>query len=258
MECWHMSGAGNDFMVVDARGREMDFSRTAVQLCKLSGADGFMAVDESGVADFRLHFYNSDGSRGEMCGNGSRCICRFAYEHGIARETMTLETDAGIVYGHRISQTQYQVRLNNPGVLDPERLPGVAYVELGNPGVPHAVTEVPDLSWDQKEALLPRALQLRHHPAFPKGANVNFYTWIAPDRLRVLTYERGVEDYTLACGTGCGSISSVLFAAGKLPSGKIILENEGGTLKFQVSGTGSQITSLLMEGPTEVLQVYEI
>ena len=258
MKIYYMNGAGNDFMVMDGRGLKPDYSALAKKLCAITGADGFMAVDHSENADFKLHFYNSDGSRGEMCGNGSRCICRFANELGIAGEQMAVETDAGLVYGWHLEGDRYRVRLNTPTTVDLRRKGDIAYVELGNPGVPHAVTEVPDLSWDQKEALLPRALQLRHHPAFPKGANVNFYTWIAPDRLRVLTYERGVEGYTLACGTGCGSISSVLFAAGKLPSGKITLENEGGTLKFQVSGTGSQITSLLMEGPTEVLQVYEI
>ena len=86
MQCWHMSGAGNDFMVIDARGLTLDFEKMAKELCALSGADGFMAVDHSEKADFKLHFYNSDGSRGEMCGNGSRCICRFAYDHGIAGE----------------------------------------------------------------------------------------------------------------------------------------------------------------------------
>ena len=84
MEFWHMSGAGNDFVVTDARGKDLDFSALAQDLCGKTGADGFMALDHSAAADFRLHFYNSDGSRGEMCGNGARCICRFAYDRGIA------------------------------------------------------------------------------------------------------------------------------------------------------------------------------
>ena len=91
MRVYHMSGAGNDFAVVDARGLSLDFSPLAVRLCRELGADGFMAVDTAADADFRLHFYNSDGSRGEMCGNGSRCICRFAYDNGIAGETMTVD-----------------------------------------------------------------------------------------------------------------------------------------------------------------------
>ena len=79
MKVWYMNGAGNDFMVLDARGKSMDFASLAVELCKLENADGSMAPDVSETGDFRLHFYNSDGSRGEMCGNGARCIFRFAY-----------------------------------------------------------------------------------------------------------------------------------------------------------------------------------
>ena len=107
MKVWYMNGAGNDFMVMDARGGKYDFEALALELCKLTGADGFMAVDVSDKADFRLHFYNADGSRGEMCGNGSRCICRFAFDLGIAGETMSVETDAGIVYGRRLNVTVY-------------------------------------------------------------------------------------------------------------------------------------------------------
>ena len=139
MKAWYMSGAGNDFMVIDARGLDLDFSAMALELCRLADCDGFMAMDHSDIADFKLHFYNSDGSRGEMCGNGSRCVSRFAYDHGIAGEVMTIETDAGVLDSWRISQDQYRVRLNNPGILDLHRHGDMAYVELGDPGVPHGV-----------------------------------------------------------------------------------------------------------------------
>ena len=258
MECWHMSGAGNDFMVVDARDLTMDFSRMARDLCALSGADGFMAVDHSDVADFRLHFYNSDGSRGEMCGNGSRCVCRFAYEKGIAGETMVVQTDAGLVPGRRITESQYRVKLNNPGIADIHRKPDVAYVELGSPGVPHAVTEVPTLRWSDMEELRPRAAALRHDPAFPRGANVNFYRWIGENRVRVLTFERGVEDYTLACGTGCGSTAVTLWLRGELAGGRLTAETRGGILEVAVDGHDGKVESLLLEGPTELVRIYEI
>ena len=258
MQCWHMSGAGNDFMVIDGRGKTLDFSQLALSLCAMTGADGFMAVDDSDIADFKLHFYNSDGSRGEMCGNGSRCVCKFAYDHGIVGENITVETDAGLLHACRISENRYRVQLNNPGILDPERIPGVAYVELGNPGVPHAVEEIPGLCWEDKEKLRSHAVSLRYASAFPKGANVNFYTWLSPDSVRVLTYERGVENYTLACGTGCGSISSLLYTQGKLKSGRLTLENEGGTLCFQVEGNGTTVEKLLMEGPAVILKEYDI
>lgn len=258
MQVWYMNGAGNDFMVVDTRGLRLNFEKAAIELCKLTGADGFMAVGLSDRADFRLHFYNSDGSRGEMCGNGARCICRFAHESGIAGDDMTVETDAGLVPGRRLTETQYRVRLNNPGALDLYRTEDAAYVELGCPGVPHAVAELPALSWDDADALRERARALRFHPAFPKGANVNFFTRIAENEVRVLTYERGVEDYTLACGTGCGSIASALFAAGQLPGGQLTLHNRGGTLTVRVAGRDGLVESLILEGPTEVAKIFDL
>ena len=258
MTVWYMNGAGNDFMVIDARGRHPDYRTLAIELCKLTGADGFMAVDNSDKADFRLHFYNSDGTRGEMCGNGARCICRFAHDNGIAGDTMVVETDAGLVPGWRLSESQYRVKLNNPSVLDLHRKGDVAYVELGNPGVPHAVKEVPGLRWEDGDSLREPTRALRFDPAFPKGANVNLYTWLGENEVRVLTFERGVEDYTLACGTGCGSIAAVLWASGRLPGGRLTARNRGGTLKVAVEGRDGVVTSILLEGPTEVVKMMEI
>ncbi len=258
MKVWYMNGAGNDFMVVDARDKNLNFSQLAKELCKLTDADGFMAVDHSDTADFRLHFYNSDGSRGEMCGNGARCICRFAYENGIAGAQMTVQTDAGPVPGKRLSESQYVVALNTPSVLDLHRKENAAYVELGNPGVPHAVMEVPNLSWAQRESLRPLARTLRHDSAFPKGANANLYTWLDDTTVRILTYERGVENYTLACGTGSGSTAAVLWAQGKLPGGKLTVKNPGGDLTVTISGENNRISALLLEGPTEVTKILEI
>ena len=258
MNVWYMNGAGNDFMVIDARGKNLDFEKLTLELCPITGADGFMAVDYSDKADFKLHFYNSDGTRGEMCGNGARCICRFAYDNGIAGEHMVVETDAGLVPGWRLDQNQYKVQLNNPGVLDLHRKSDAAYVELGNPGVPHAVKEVPGLRWEDGDALKEMACALRHDAAFPKGANANLYTWTGEDEVRILTFERGVEDYTLACGTGSGSVAVTLWAEGKLPGGRLAVHNQGGTLTVTIEGQEGNVTSIFLEGPTEVVKVYEI
>ena len=257
MNVWYMNGAGNDFMVIDARGLEPDFSALSVELCKLTGADGFMAVDSSEKADFRLHFYNSDGSRGEMCGNGARCICRFAYDNGIAGASMVVETDAGLVPGLRLAENRYRVRLNNPGITDLNRKQDCAYMELGNPGVPHAVKEVPGLTWEDRESLREMAKGLRYDPAFPKGANVNLYTRLAEGEIRILTYERGVEDYTLACGTGCGSTAATLWLRGELPGGVLTAHTPGGDLTVTVTGENGLITAIDLEGPAEVTAHYE-
>ena len=258
MKLYHMSGAGNDFIVMDARQCSLDLSALALHVCSRYGTDGFMALDESNVADFRLHFYNSDGSRGEMCGNGARCICKFAWELGLTGEEMTVQTDAGIVFGWRLAENRYRVRLNTPGIVDLHRKSDTAYVELGDPGIPHAVIHVPELDFCQREQLRPLAKQLRYDPAFPKGVNVNFYHLLGPGKVRILTYERGVEDYTLACGTGSGSVATVLWLTGALSDGQLELENPGGTLTVTVSGQAGRVTELLLEGPADTLHIYEI
>ena len=254
-----MNGAGNDFMVIDARGQEhLDFAALAVKWCYLTGADGFMAVGESEIADFRLHFYNADGSRGEMCGNGARCICRFAYDMGIAGEEMTVQTDAGLVPGWRIDANRYRVKLNNPSVLDLARKGDVAYVELGNPGVPHAVAEYTGDLWGNKEHLREQMRQLRFDSAFPKGANVNFYQVLGENEVRVLTFERGVEDFTLACGTGTGSVACAMYKKGLLTGEKLTAHNPGGTLEIVLGTEKGDVNSIVLEGPTEIVNVYNL
>ncbi len=302
---WYMNGAGNDFVVMDVRGLDLDLRDMAVQLCRRVGADGFLGLDEAtdaGVAagaDFRLHFYNADGLRGEMCGNGARCICRFAYDCGIAGENMAVETDAGLVYGWRLAKDWYRVKLNLPSVLDLERRSDAVYLELGCPGLPHSVTEVSDSFhdkeemadssptlaailageelglrasesghklWQQREKLRPLALELRHDTAFPKGVNVNLYRLIGPAAVELLTFERGVEDYTLACGTGSASVAIALWAQGQLPGGRLAVHNPGGelavTLEFapevsdEAAGAAPEFSGTLaavyLEGPVEI------
>ena len=99
---------------------------------------------------------------------------------------------------------------------------------------------------------------LRFDPAFPKGANVNFYQLLGDGEIRILTFERGVEGYTRACGTGCGSVASVLWKKGLLPGGVLTAHNMGGTLKITVGGENENVTSLLLEGPTEITKIYDL
>ena len=258
MTVWYMSGAGNDFMVLDGRGMEADWSALAKELCKLADCDGFMAVDHSAVADFKLHFYNADGSRGEMCGNGSRCVSKFAHDNGIAPADMTIETDAGLLRSTRISENQYRVRLNEPGIVDLHRCGDMAYVELGDPGVPHGVYRYEGLSWDLRDRLRERMRAERFAEYFPKGANVNYYDFLDETTVRILTFERGVEDFTLACGTGSGSVATVLWLTGKIPEGRVRVVNPGGTLEFEIEGENGTVTRLLMTGPAELVKVYEL
>jgi diaminopimelate epimerase len=131
-------------------------------------------------------------------------------------------------------------------------------VELGNPGVPHAVKEWPGLDFETAAGLKEDFRSLRFDPAFPKGANVNYFRWLGDTEIRVLTFERGVEDYTLACGTGTASVVATLWQKGLVPGGKLTAQNQGGTLTVTVKGENGTVTELLLEGPTEVVKIYEV
>ena len=267
-----VNGAGNDFIILNAIRDDIPIDRMgdiARTLChrRLSlGADGLMLVTKpEGKADFRMLFYNSDGSMGEMCGNGARCICRYGYETGLSGETQTVETAAGIVTGVRLSQRLYRIRLNDPSVIrlnEDLEVDGVlyrcSYVELGEPGIPHAVVPYAGLRSADENELRELGRALRFHPAFPKGANVNFYEIIGEDRIYERSFERGVEDFTMACGTGTGSTVTVLTLQGQVSGSGVQAEMAGGTLMIDIERSGSRIESIYLTGPTNFVAEGEI
>ena len=211
-------------------------------------------------------FFIADGSIGEMCGNGARCICRYGYENGLAGETQRVETTAGLVTGWRMGKRLYRIRLNDPCHM---RLDGTAevdgitydcaYVELGDPGIPHAAVPIAGLRDYDAAALLRLGRTLRHYPDFPKGANVNFYEIIGPDHVYERTYERGVEDFTYACGTGTGSVVTVLTLLGKVSGKHVRVDMTGGTLYVDAERNAAGcVTDLYLTGPTNVVCKGEI
>ena len=267
MKFWKMNGAGNDFLVLNNLEEHLPVERLpeiARTLCerRLSiGADGLMVVDtpRSG-GDYRMLFYNSDGSVGEMCGNGARCICRYGYENGLAGEKQTVETTAGIVTGQRINQRLYRIRLNDPTTIRLDaavEVNGVryacSYVELGNPGLPHAVVPYHNLKNADENELRELGRAIRRHKSFPKGANVNFYEMSGEDHIFERTFERGVEDFTYACGTGTGSLVAVLTLQGKVSGHGVKVDMTGGQLMIDAEREGSRITALYLTGPTNVV-----
>ena len=267
MRFWKMNGAGNDFIVVDDRQDAVPDERwpaLARTLCRrhLSiGADGFMVVKKpvSG-GDYRMLFFNSDGSAGEMCGNGARCICRYGYENGLAGAVQRVETTAGLVTGWRMDRQQYRVRLNDPTCIRLEEkvevdgaLYDCAYVELGDPGIPHAAVPMENLKDYDTQELFQLGRKLRYYKDFPKGANVNFYEIIGPDHVYERTYERGVEDFTYACGTGTGSVVTVLTLQGKVSGKAVKVQMTGGELIIDAKRRGSRVERLFLTGPTNIV-----
>ena len=272
MKFWKMNGAGNDFIVIDNRegtiGAEQ-WPRIARTLCErhLSiGADGLMVVKPPACGgDYRMLFFNSDGSMGEMCGNGARCICRYGYENGLAGEVQRVETTAGLVTGWRVDERLYRIRLNDPCNLRLEGRAEVdgtvwdcAYVELGNPGIPHAAVPVRGLKDFDRQRLFQLGRKLRYYPDFPKGANVNFYEIIGPDHVYERTYERGVEDFTYACGTGTGSVVTVLTLLGQVSGRQVKVDMTGGQLMVDVERDGAQVRNLYLTGPTNIVCKGEV
>lgn len=260
MKFTKMHGAGNDFIIINALEENIipeEIPALARRLCRRAlgiGADGLMLVvpAESG-GDYRLAFYNSDGSLGEMCGNGARCIARYGYEHGLAGETQRIETTAGLVTGRRITETLYRVRLNDPSVIDLERstVEGkCAYIELGNPGIPHAVVIKNDWQSVPTDELKSLGRKLRYDKSFPKGANVSFVRIDDGRHVTAMTYERGVEDFTLACGTGCGSIVTALTLSGAVSGSGVKISMPGGELEVSLTREGNRVYDLFLTGPT--------
>ncbi len=267
-----MNGAGNDFIILDNRTERIPrdrFPAIARTLCRrrLSiGADGLMVVEDACQGgDYRMLFYNADGSEGEMCGNGARCICRYGFEKGLAGETQRVETPSGLVSGARIDRRNYRVRLTDPSVIDLHRpvealgkIWQCAYVELGTPGLPHAAVPCPGLAHGQREELRELGRALRFHPAFPKGANVNFYDVLGPQSIVELTYERGVEDFTYACGTGSGSTVLALALLGQVSGRDVAVSVPGGMLRVTIDREGESVRNIWLTGPTNTVCEGEV
>lgn len=211
---YKMNGAGNDFVVVDNRDGALTgvLDRgTIAALCDRHrgiGADGLLAVETArDGADFRFRYYNADGGEAEMCGNGARCFGRFAAH--LTEETMprvTFETMAGRLTAEMVDD-QVRIAMSEPKDLRMDTgvvVAGAAeQVRFINTGVPHAVTWLPGPRELAEFEVVTAGRALRHHPAFaPAGTNANFAAVREPGHIVIRTYERGVEDETLACGTG--------------------------------------------------------
>jgi len=272
MEFTKMQGAGNDFIIINNRILKLPVERLsaiAKKLCQRRvsiGANGFMVIDfPEGDADFKMRFYNSDGSIGEMCGNGARCISRYAYINNIAGKKMKFETTAGIVKAEVLEGRQVKVQLNNPEVIkldsdlmiDNEKYE-CSYIELGSPGLPHAIVKFKDLQHAEDREIFDRGRKIRYYEGFPKGANVNFFEVISKDTAIVKTYERGVEDLTLACGTGSASTAVALILKGYLKGDKVKIIVPGGELFVEIERTDNKVDKLYLIGDTNIIAAGEI
>jgi diaminopimelate epimerase len=260
IDFYKMSGSGNDFIIVDNRSKivdEVDLTDFIVRVCrrKMSvGADGFILIEPSLAVDFKWRFFNSDGSTAEMCGNGARCAARFAYVRGIAGTEPSFETTAGIIRA-QIKGERVKVNMPDPINLrlddELEMENGFMAVSSVNTGVPHVV-----VIGEQIEGIDVVALgrKIRYHPLFaPAGTNVNFICRQDEGDIAIRTYERGVEDETLACGTG--SIAGAIVAAGKLKlkSPIQVRTRSGEYLTIYFKESSGRFYDIYMEGDARII-----
>ncbi len=254
-----MNGAGNDFVMLDNRDLSLQLSQDQIaRLCDRHrgiGADGALLVEPAtNGGDFKMRYYNADGGEAEMCGNGARCFGRFVnHLHNGALTRIKFETLAGMISAE-FEGDQVCINMSEPHSFKLAQTLDVAGAKLTvhsvNTGVPHAVVFVDDL---EIVPVREWGAALRYHEAFkPKGTNANFVKVIGPDSISIRTYERGVEDETLACGTGmvaCGLIHHELSAA---PSPVSVKVRGGDTLLIGFRETQPhQYADVTLFGPAD-------
>ncbi len=256
-----MNGAGNDFIIIDHRQAWLpraDQAEFARQICRRKfsvGADGLILIEDDEQADFCWQFYNADGSLAEMCGNGARCAARYACEHKIAPAKMRFKTIAGIIEAEMRKRT-VRIKMTSPVDLRLDERLEIDGVERLlhhiNTGVPHVVCFVDDITTAQVRKW---GQMIRFHPHYqPAGTNVNFVHQAA-DGLHIRTYERGVEDETMACGTG--AVAAALISGLKGAASPATIITSGGDeliIHFQID-TNNQFANVCLEG--EAVVVYD-
>ncbi|MFW5935721.1 MAG: diaminopimelate epimerase [Candidatus Hadarchaeota archaeon] len=285
-----MHGNGNDFVLIDEFSGEVVSEDVKSELVKAVcdrrfgvGADGLIFIQRSIKADAKFHFFNSDGSIAEMCGNGIRCFSRYVVESGYAEKELTVETLAGIKHLEvRIDKKAYWVKVDmGEPLFASDKIPaqdvgsdiwkkafnvdGSSVEVLAvNTGVPHAIIFKDDLVGD----IIPVAREIRYSNVFPHGANVNFVKVNSEDEIAIRTYERGVEDETLSCGTGSVAAAIIAHRLG-LVSSSVRVKTKGGLLVIDIgertymTGSASRVfdgillTSELGWGSNSSLDGYE-
>lgn len=268
-----MNGCGNDFIIVDNRQGIMDrfdLSRFVQRVCARGismGADGFMMLEHSERVDFKMRYFNADGSEGEMCGNGARCLSRFAHAVGAAKDTMWFETLAGF-YHAQIHPESQLVRVSYPDVvLDELKLnqpyptdgPAALY-HYGWVGVPHTVWFVDRLASISDRQIIDWGRQIRYDRIhFPQGTNVNFVEVLDGNTLQIRTYERGVEAETYACGSGSTAAAVIAGMLGLVEAGSpVSVHTRGGILQISYQLAEGLAQEVTMEGNAKIVASGEL
>lgn len=252
-----MNGSGNDFIIINNREGVVEntvdipvqeFVRRVCKRRESIGADGLILIEKDENYDFRWRFFNSDGSEVEMCGNGSRCAARFAFLNGIAPLKMKFSTLAGVIEAEITGMNTVKVQLTKPKNYKEEiQLEGIELkASFIDTGVPHVVYFVDDVDSVDVVGL---GKKTRYHEYFKEaGTNANFVEVVDRNTLKIRTYERGVEDETLACGTGSTAAAIIAVLKGLCDSPVQVITRSGKILKVYVEVSGGEVSKVYLEG----------
>jgi diaminopimelate epimerase len=254
IEFTKMVASGNDFVVIDrVQSTEYRVQSVAQKICNRKygiGADGLLVLEKSKIADIRMRIFNADGSEAEMCGNGARCVSLW-----LKQEVLKIETKAGVIKSE-VKGDNIKIKLTDPKDIKLDipikinnRLLKVNFI---NTGVPHTVIFVEGLD---KIDVVNLGRLVRYHKRFtPAGSNVDFMEILSNNSIKIRTYERGVEDETLACGTG--AVASALLTAYSLQliANKINVHTQSGEiLKVYFNRVGNGFKNVWLEGKAKIV-----
>ncbi len=263
IEFWKLQGNGNDFVLVDESDRQVIPDEMKAQFAALYcdrrfgiGGDGVLFLSGSDTADLKMRLFQPDGSEAEMCGNGLRCFAKYAFDTGRIGKTCTVETLAGVMHvelGYADETFTAAIDLPGPRFLrkdipatgEGEYKENIAGFEVYavNTGVPHAVIFAKEIDTIDLVKIAP---EIRHHPSFPKGANVDFAEVTGKNAIRIRTFERGVEGETLSCGTGAVAAAAISVRLGFVTS-PVTVETQGGDLEISIG------ERTVLKGPAETV-----
>lgn len=251
-----LQGAGNDFIIINDMNNEIvDFESLAKKVCDRHfgiGADGMLVCQNSNTADVKMVYYNSDGTRAKICGNGIRCFSKFVYENQVVeKNNFYVETDAGIKYittkieKNKVKEVSVDmgkgdfISKNIPCTIEKNEILNETLDIEGKKivfssilmGVPHTVIFVDDFS---EYNVLYYGKLIENHKIFPKRTNVNFAKVVGEDKIELKTWERGAG-YTLGCGTGACATGILAYKLGKIKTNKMKIVSDGGEIKIEIT-----------------------
>ncbi|WP_394758743.1 diaminopimelate epimerase [Flavobacterium sp.] len=256
MKLYKYQGTGNDFVMIDNRLQIFPKENTALieKLCDRRfgiGADGLILLENDESTDFKMVYYNSDGNQSSMCGNGGRCLVAFAKKLNIISDKATFIAVDGLHHASIDENDIVSLQMKNVDVVNIHD----NYIFL-NTGSPHHVQFVDDLAgFDVKN----EGAKIRYGDLYGKaGSNVNFVSQISENEFSIRTYERGVEDETLSCGTGATATAIAMKATGKTNANKIIIYVQGGKLEVSFNEENGIFTDVFLTGPAEFVFITEL